>query len=306
MLSALQKVIRDVRRIRLRRGVRQDAVAHRLGLCVGFYCDVERGRRPLSQRVAHELEDILGVKPGRFTRGVDFPKRGRRRVPPLTREALLEIGKAISEAVRSSVVEDQPRHRFPRQHHGVENMLWPIALHLGQEAQREVEQLERLREGDETFWRQLNSLEFDSWNERRALVRFGLLGAQFASVSPRRLNCTLPIVSGRTGGDAHRRPCPALVLRYHDMSVAILIQQTIRTEVTHRRPDFILIAAAGSHRTTVLLEIGADCWHADPERERARTKEIGLPVLRARPDHVARPGFATAVLDWVRLRLSSP
>ena len=113
----------------------------------------------------------------------------------------------------------------------------------------------------------------------------------------------LSAVCGRSGRDARHTRRPALVLQYEGMSVVVFVQQTVRTTVTHRRPDFLIVAAFNGRRVTVVLETGAEEWHSDKSRERARTEELGVAVLHARPDHVMRTRFAPAVLNWVRARL---
>lgn len=58
---------------------------------------------------------------------------------------------------------------------------------MSSQAREEVELLEKLRAEDELFWRQFNSLRFDSWSEKRLLVRLVLLGSQLAGVRLERL-----------------------------------------------------------------------------------------------------------------------
>src|SRR5205807_1470572 len=95
MLSPLHRLARRIRRQRLARGIAQDVAAHHCGVCPSYLCEVERGRRPLSHRLATDLEAALGLKPGTFTKGVEFPRRGRRRLAPSSKQALREIGKAL-------------------------------------------------------------------------------------------------------------------------------------------------------------------------------------------------------------------
>jgi hypothetical protein len=278
-------------------------VAHACGVHPSYLCDVERGRRPISRRLATDLETVLQTRPGAFTRGIPFPARGRKRLEPLTRQALRELGIAVEmemHRARPRVVEERPRHPFPARYDGPQNLLWPIGLHLGPEAQREVESLEQERKHDEFFWRTLNAHSFDSWTEKRCLVRIALLGGQFVTVSPKRIGCRLNPVCGRTGRNLVHRALPALVFRVDGISVAVFPQRTVRTVRTHRRPDLLLVAACNSQRKTFILETDSPEFHQDGFREDQRDAELDADVLHVPPDVVGHPRFLDAFKGWIR------
>lgn len=69
MVGELQRTFgENLRRVRIGRGVSQEAFAARLGYDRSYYGKIERGERNLSFRVAEELADAMGVPVGELLR----------------------------------------------------------------------------------------------------------------------------------------------------------------------------------------------------------------------------------------------
>jgi len=175
-----------------------------------------------------------------------------------------------------------------------------MALHLGPEAAEEVRLLERLRSADDFFWRQLQSIRYDSWSEKRLHVRVGLAGAALTGVCPGRLGCVLPNADGSTGRDSSRRAYPAFVWQWQDVSLALFPQRCVATDCTHRWPDNLLVAACQGRRVTGIVEIDGRPHHQDPEAEERRDGELDVPVLHLDAAEVGLPGLLNKIVLWVR------
>jgi transcriptional regulator with XRE-family HTH domain len=82
----LQSVAANVRRLRLRRGLTQEALAERAGLDLSYEQRVERGATNLSMGVLVALARALGVPPGLLLRKARLAplRRGRPRKGPRT------------------------------------------------------------------------------------------------------------------------------------------------------------------------------------------------------------------------------
>ena len=293
-------MVRIARAILKRRQVlklSQRRVAAALGCSQPYLAQVETGRRPVSRRIAEKLESVFRVKRGSYTKVVF--RRGRPAVSPSARQALCEIRRAQGAAPRALPLLGVPQHPRPDCASGLENPLWPIAIHLGEQAAREVRDLEKLRPADDPFWRQLQTIRYDSWSEKRLHIKVGLTGAELTGVNPRSLGCVLPSADGRTGGSS-RRAFPAFVWRWRDISLALFPQRCVGTACTHRWPDNLLVAACRGRRVTGVVEVDGEPYHQDLEAERRRDQELEVPVLHLDAAEVGRAGLLDKLLLWVR------
>jgi hypothetical protein len=175
-----------------------------------------------------------------------------------------------------------------------------MALHLGPLAAQEVMLLEQQRPGDDSFWRQLQSIRYDSWPEKRLHVRFGLAGAALTGVSPGRLGCVLPNADGSTGRDSSRRPYPAFVWQWLDLSLALFPQRCVATGSTHLWPDNLLVAACQGRRVTAVVEVDGKPHHDNLREEQQRDGTLDVPVLHLDAAEVGQPGVMEKLVIWVR------
>ena len=276
----------------------QRRVAGAVGCNQSYLAQVETGRRPISRRFAERLESVFQVEPGSYT-GARF-RRGR---PPLDREArqaLREIRRARGAAPRAFPQLGRPRHRRPDRAKGWKNPFWPVARYLGAQAVQEVQRLERLRAGDDDFWRLLQSIHYDSWSEKRLHVKVGLAGAVLTGVSPGILGCVLPQADGSTGRETSRRAYPAFVWRWQDVSLALFPQRCVATQREHWWPDNLLVAACGGRRVTGVVEVDGEPYHKNLDGQAWRDADLGVPVLHLDAAEVGQPGLLDKLLLWVR------
>ena len=199
MLAPSWKAAKDIRNTRLRRGLSQHQLAAQAGFKQPYLAQIEKGVRSISLKFAIILERILEVKPGRFSRGC--LRRGRQQLTPATRQALRQLRRGLRQFWAPARLT-LPKYPQPHRVHRLEDPLWPMSVHLGENAGKEVRQLELLRKKDNRFWRDFNSLRFDSWSEKRLLVRLAALPCQFTPVRLKDLGCSLPVVDGETGNEA--------------------------------------------------------------------------------------------------------
>lgn len=141
VLSPSQEVARDVRRIRLARKLSQRQLSNLAGFQQPHLCQVETGVRAISLKAAERLERALELKPGKFSSLLRSNES--RKLWAATRSALKEFGRQIRQFVEGV----KPRVEQPHQRFSLENPLWPMGIHLGEEAAEEVRQLELLRKG---------------------------------------------------------------------------------------------------------------------------------------------------------------
>src|ERR1017187_8771454 len=140
MLPPLIRIARLIRKRRQLLRFSQRRVAGAVGCSQSYLAQVETGRRPVSRQFAERLECLFQVKPGSYTNGVTF-RRGRPKLARETQRALREIRRARGTARRCLSHVGAPRCPRPDRAGGLENPLWPIAIHLGPEAGREVRRL---------------------------------------------------------------------------------------------------------------------------------------------------------------------
>ncbi len=189
-----------------------------------------------------------------------------------------------------------PTHAQPHQVPRSDDPLWPIALSLGESAGKEVHELERLRKEDERFWRQFNSLRFDSWSEKRLLVRVGLLGGQMLGLRLNRLGCSICAVHGESGEPAglHR----GYVLAGKKGSVAWCPQVAVATAQGVLCLDNLLLVSSRKRTLTLGVEVDGADFHGDAEKQRERDRALGIPILHLSADEVGKPGLVTRILEW--------
>ena len=157
MLAPSWKVCRDIRRMLLVRGLSQRQLAAQAGFRQPYLAQVEAGVRSISGKFAVILEEILGVKRGRFVRGV--LGRGRQGLMVASRSALRELRRGLRDFMAGAEV-CLPKYAQPQRVERSDDPLWPMSVHLGESAGQEVRLLS-LRVGDQ---------------QEHVRVRLGLLG----------------------------------------------------------------------------------------------------------------------------------
>lgn len=294
MLPQVIKNGKSLRKLRMLAGISQHAAAREVGCAQPYLCQVEKGRRALSLKFGERLERLLGLKSGRLTgRRV---ARGRPVLPQMIRWAKRQLGKIPVETVPSQVRPSafaRGKARLPQ-----EDPFWPMAIHLGIESGDEVRLLEKLRAGDELFWRRLNSLVFDSWSEKRFLVGWANRGAELLDLRPASVGCTLRITDPQTGLGAGGDLSPAFVLAHGETAIAAFPQLSVWTGVQYRRPDLTLVVTRGSRRVTAIVEVEGRPFHSDAWRERLRDQELGVCVYHLDAARVGDPAAIQDILNW--------
>lgn len=300
MLSNQQKLAKKLRRVRIRCVLSQRKAAARAGVTQSYLAQVECGFRPISSACLGRLEVVYGVKFGKLWKGVG--RRGRPAYAAPTREAMRRLGRAICEFVKVGEALIPP-HPQPHQVRSMMDPLWPMALHLGREAREEVERLELLRAEDEMFWRNFNSLRFDSWSEKRLQVRLALLGGPLLGIRLARLGCKMQVIDGVTGQEAklHR----GYVIQGRDASLAWCPQVAVRTEHGYRCLDNLLVLSSGTRSVTLAVEVDGNSFHQDEAKERRRDAELGIPVLHISASQLGAPDLMRRILLWAHLQLEA-
>ena len=293
MLSPLMEVSRDIRT--LRRGVKltQKQLALAVDCSQPYLSQVERGRRPVSRKIALRLEVVLEA-PGLFTRAPFL--RGRPSRTPRSRLVLRELRAAAREVKLAPELGYTPKCPQAHQKWGVEDRVSGLGHILGLTAGELTEALERLWHKDERFWRNFNSLRFDSWSERFFLVILALLGGQLTGVRLSTLGCRLAAVNGKTGKDyqgTHR----TFLFEYQGTSIAWIPQLPVRTRSQYRCPDNVLVVTRHGRSVTALVEVEGKSFHTFDESLR-RADELGVSVLHLDSACVGHPGTIQEILDW--------
>ncbi len=290
MLSKDQKLARDMRRTRGRKGLSQAEAVRQARVSPSWLCQVETGTRRPSRRLAESLERVYGLRPGRFVNKYAFPGRGGRPVDQETAKAIQAVLSAIS--IDSPAPERSPRRQVWRDtwrdwRGNVANPLWPVACHLGKDAQEEIELLESRQTGD-TFWKLLNGIPFDSWTERRFMVKLGLAGGQMVRLAPARVGVQCRLVDHH-GVEVGHRPLPAMVVHYQGVTAVIWPQRAVQAE-TLWKLDALAVVSAGGNRLTVNIEIDDPDRH-NRARDSYRDDDVSLTVLRYHPGVINARGF---------------
>lgn len=304
VLPPLTKIARAIRDRRKTLKISQHKLARLVGCNQSYLCHIETGRRPVSLSMAKKLEVVLRAKNGSYRR-TEF-RRGRPPCSDPTRAALRAISEAHGVKPRSLLSHGVPRYPRPDRRFSLENPLWPIAPSLGAQSQIEVKSLEKMRFAENHFWRQFNSLSYQSWTEKRFQVTVGLTGAELLGVSSRRLGPLLPTANGKTGLDASRQAYPTFVLQQGDLSIAIIPQRCVGTSATYRWADSLVVAARGGRKVTAIIETDGADYHKDRMRDERRDNELDVPVLHIDAGEVGQPGLMERVFAWLRGLLPEP
>ena len=304
MLSGMNRLSRRYTRDRKASGLSQAQAADKAECHPSFLALVETGRRSLSRRMAERLERALGKKPGRYTRHV-VPSRGRPRQSSSSAEAVRKVRDATPFLKQSGLPKFynpgfEPSHKQSEVTGQVENILWPMGVHLGRSAQEEVEALEAQWAGQDHAWSLVNQLPFDSWSEKRMFVRAALRKGEIVRVAPRRLGCHTWLAHPRTGEEVAHRAQTALVLEQDGITAFFFPQQTTLTASDRfLRADFLVVASNGQRRVTAVVEVDGRDSHKDPYRDFDWELRINLPVLRLSADAVGRHGDVEAIYQFL-------
>lgn len=292
MLSPSQKVAREIRRVRLAQDLSQRKLSERAGFQQPYLCQVETGMRTISLRSAKKLELALGLRPRKLTRLLETTES--RKLWKATRAALQQFGRGI----RTFMEGEKPRIEQPHQCFSLENPLWPMGIHLGGEAAEEVRQLELLRKGQTRFWRDFNSFRFDSWSEKRLLVRVALLGMQLVGVRLDELGCELNVVHGKTGKEPglHR----GFVHQGEHASLIWCPQVAVRAGNSVFCVDNLLLVRMKGKTVTVVVEVDGAAFHGDRAKENWRDQLLGVPILHLDAGCLGEPRLVERILSWAR------
>ncbi|MBS2036230.1 helix-turn-helix transcriptional regulator [bacterium] len=295
MLSPLILLAVAMRRLRHTYKLSQRQLAYLVGCSQSYVAQVERAHRPPSYRYAKSLEELFELEPGAFTNCRFL--RGR---PPLTDQSKLvrrELSQAQPINIAFDFPEKRPRRPRPNVAYGLEN---PFAsMRPGTLCGDQLSRLESLMGQDERFWRQANSVPFDSFTEKRFLIRLALLGAQLTGVGYNQLGSQLQMVCGKKGKPYRGRAPAAFLLKVGELSVALHPQRCVRTERGHRWPDYLVVAAHRGRKLTAVLEINGPDWHRSEARESSRERELGVPVYRMCASLVDSPDILSRFFDWL-------
>jgi hypothetical protein len=177
-----------------------------------------------------------------------------------------------------------------------------VAPHLGRDAADEVVQLETSRPHDDVFWSSMNGLPFDSWTEKRFMVKLGLAKGQLVRVAPARAGASARVVDGRSGADIRHRPQNAMVLSLGGLDAVIWPQRPVRGRTAWKLDGLAVVAAAG-RKLTVNIEI--DGPQHDPLRDLFRQEDFNLPTLRYSAATVNAPGFIKRLFTDLRTLLGA-
>ncbi|MBT9588061.1 helix-turn-helix transcriptional regulator [bacterium] len=188
MLSPLARVAAVFRQRRKLLGWSQRRVAGQVECSQSYLGQVETGVRPVSRQLAEKLERLLGVSGGLV--GVAF-LRGR---PPLrveTRAVMRQIRQARGMEPSQYLSLGRPQYGRPDRAPGLKSALGWLAGSLGGR--------------DERFWRNLNSIRFDSQAEKHLTRQLAEKSVQLTGVGFDRLGCSLPVMNGSSGRAAGRK-----------------------------------------------------------------------------------------------------
>ena len=294
MIPPMDKVAQALRARRRAEGLTQKALAHGVGCTQPYLSQVERGRRPLSEKMALRLEEFL-ESPGLFTTAPFL--KGR---PPLdkmskiARRTLIRGADGLAELPPE--LGRKPRFEQVHQKWGVEDRLSGLTTIFPEETGDMLERLERAKGPDQRYWRNLNSLRFDSWCERWFLLALALLGAQLTGVRLEAMGCSLAVVNGKSGKKFkgwHR----GFLMEYQGASLAWIPQVAVRTHAMYRCPDNLLLVSRGDKTVTAVVEVVGGEYHTlDEIVERAL--ELGVPFFALDAGWLGHHEVMTDILDW--------
>jgi transcriptional regulator with XRE-family HTH domain len=293
MLTYLMRVGLAIRRRRRSLGLTQRMVGAAVECSQPYICQVERGRRPVSEQIARKLEEVLEA-PGMFTCAPFL--RGRPPLVPLSKQVSKTLRRGASETEPTPDLGRRPRYKQEHQRWGIEDRLaWlgPV-----------TEKLEEERGADERYWRSVNSLRYDSGSEVRLIGRLSGLGGQWTGLNLSKLGCSLTLINGKTGGPfqgTHR----GFLFKHQGVSIAWVPQVPIRTRVKYRTPDNVLLISAGGRTITTVVEVAGSDFHTEEEL-RQRQAELGVPMFVVDAARVEDPNLLNEILEWAVSQLPEP
>jgi len=300
MLSKSWIVARKMQQRRRSMGFSLRRLAALVGCAHTYLHQVELGVRPLSQAKAVLIEGVLRFKSGSLRLDT---RRGRPTISSEGRILLRELRRFGGLPVDGRNF-GKPRHARPERARGLQNPFWPMAVHLGESAHQRVKALERKWADHERFWRLANALRFDSWSEKNLVVQVGLQSVALTGVRPAGVGCLLTCVSGSSGRDVSGQAIPAFLLQYQGAAVVWFVQRCVRTWNGYRWPDNVLVVSRDGVRKTVVVEVDGPKYHRDPEAERLRDEELGVPVVHVHPELLQQEDGLQRILDRVLACLS--
>lgn len=295
MLSPLSLLAAAIRRLRYHYKLSQRQFAALVGCSQSYVAQVERAHRPPSYRYALRLEELFELEPGTYTNHRFL--RGRPPMSTQSKAVRRELVAAQSVQPPGDFPEKRPRLARPNVCYGLDNPFG--AMRPGTACGDDLLLLEQMRSADERFWRQANSVCFDSFTEKRFLIKLALQGAQLIGVGSQQLGSQLAMVCGKKGKPYRRRAPAAFLLKVGELSIALYPQRCVRTQGGHRWPDYLAVAALGGRKITVVLEINGPDWHANVARERERDLDLGVPVYHLCASQVESPDVLPGFFDWV-------
>lgn len=289
MLSPSMKIARSIRDIRVRRNLTQRQLAALVGCSQPYLAQIERGQRPVSQKFAGLLEEALKQKAGAFSGAP--PRSGRRPLGPG-----LDLLRLLRHRLEVEVDEVPPEEPRVRRQWGMENTLASLGKEAGPEAAKEVARLERRHRGDESYWRFLNSIRFDTWQEKHFIVQLALRSAALVGLAPGQVGCAVACVDGVSGKSVQKVAHPAFLLTHGEVPMAWFPQVCVRTESGHDFPDNLVVVASEDRWATCIVEI-----NPKPGSSLRKTKhrELRIPVIYVPSEQVGDPEVLDAVLDWL-------
>ncbi len=285
MLSPLAQIAVLVRQKRKALGLSQRQVATQAGCSQSYLAQIETGVRPISLRLAVRLEKLFGMPVGRYQRAKFL--RGRPRLTEASRAILQRIRRAGGRRPWQYLPMGKPRYPRPDRISGLTSRVgW-------------------LEGRDEYFWRNFNSIHFDSKAEVRLNLQVAKSGAQLVGVNLSRLGCCLPVMDGASGQNRSGQAFPAYLLEDGDLSIAWSPQRCVRTPAGYRWPDNLLVIACGDKKITGVVEVDGAPFHDNPELEASRDRELGVPVLHLDAADVGRPDILQRIFSWARSTLEA-
>lgn len=290
----MDKVVQALRARRRAEGWTQRGVAQGVGCSQPYLSQVERGRRPLSEKIALRLEEFL-ESPGLFTTAPFL--KGRPPLTDISREArriLIQGAEAPTELPPD--LGRKPRHIQVHQKWGVEDRLSGLTTVFKEETGDMLEKLEKAKGPDQRYWRNLNSLRFDSWCERWFVLALALLGAQLTGVRLAFMGCSLAVVNGKSGKEfkgCHR----GFFLQYQGVSIAWVPQVAVRTRAMYRCPDNLLMISKGCKTVTAVVEVVGGEYHTLEELV-DRAYELDVPFYALDAGWVGDTGVIGDILEW--------
>lgn len=288
----MEQVALTLRRRRRELRKTQKCVAEQVGCSQPYLSQVERGRRPLSEKMALRLELNLEI-PGLLTTAPFL--KGRPRLTEVSRKTTKNLRQGAAPVVETAPIDRKPRFHQLHQQWGVEDRLAGLGRVFGENAARLLEVLEQKVGPDQRYWRNINSMRYDSFPERWFTAAFAALGGQLTGLRLSKLGCSLTLVNGKTG-KAYQGCHRGFLFEYQGISIAWVPQVAIRTHKMYRCPDYVLMISNGRKTVTAAVEIWG-CGRGLTEVIE-RGLELGIPVFCTTAEFVDTENSIEDILDW--------